>query len=586
MKKSSAACFVSCFFALCLCVLLWACHTIDGARTYSLDARQTWGAQRNMPALNEQLLEKNPVLYYQLAHESGRSPDTQKIIESLENLLIGEEAKSSAYRRLGYLQSLYALGAAGEKEVHQAKIDFVREIAQDFSPGVAIAMLGSFIPLSSLNNADRSFFENVAHQNGIHIPGSRAGGLGELSKKDWFDGVVTVWVRAGYLMQQGLSFPKISLGTGFFIDKQGYLVTNYHVIAPYVERASYSGFSEITIEPAGSKTGRRMNVRVIGYSKETDLALLKVDDYVPQVTFSFADKADVHTGDRVYALGSPGGQTETLTSGLVSHTERRMIMPIGNVIQLDAAVNPGNSGGPMLNDAGNIAGVIFATHTSFQGLSFALSTDTVRAVLPLLMMAEGKAAALPFVGLGMTEVENGVEASLVMSGSLIERAGFTSGASLLEVAGVFAGTQDQVFADLQLGLLRCFANTLTRIVLRQDDKTQEVTVRLARRSNRPALDVIRTTPIFALYGPMFGMVLRPLSNRMMFVQRVYPGSQAAMAGIKPKDTLVIYQTMLSSAEGQKQPSALVSIFRVTLETDAGMPRNMVLGGALDANYWL
>ncbi len=586
MKKSPVARFISCLFAGCLCVSLWACYSISGVRTYTLDARQTWGAQRNVPQINDELLEKNPVLYYQLAQESGHRPDTQKIIESLKNLLSGEQAKSSAYRRLGYLQSLYALGAVSETQVNQARVDFVREIARDFSPGVAIAMLGSFIPLSSLSSADRDFFENVARQNSIHIPGSNTASLSGLSKKDWFDGVVTVWVRAGYLVQQGLSFPKISLGTGFFIDKQGYLITNYHVIAPYVERASYSGFSEITVETARSKTGERMNVRVIGYSKETDLALLKVDNYVPPVTFSFADKADIHTGDRVYALGSPGGQTETLTSGLVSHTERRMIMPIGNVIQLDAAVNPGNSGGPMLNDAGNIAGVIFATHSSFQGLSFALPTDTVRAVLPLLMMAEGKAAALPFIGIGMTEVQEGVQASLVMSGSLIERAGISSGSSLIQAAGLTVGDQEQIFADLQLALLRCFVNTLARVQLSQEGKSQEVIVRLMRRSDRPALDVIRTTPVYALYGPMFGMVLRPLSNRMMFVQHVYPGSQAAMAGIKPKDTLVIYQTVLSSAQGQKQPSALVSIFRVTLETDAGMPRNMVLGGTLDANYWL
>lgn len=586
MKKRSVK-FLLTFFTL---ISLISCLTVGrNGRRYSLDARQTWGpTQHSLPIADDALLKKDPILYYQIAQIEGRFVETSVIVNALFNLLDTQDVKNSAFKRLHYLQSLQTLGAVGLTEIQQASIDFVREIAHDYSPGVAIAMLGRFVPLSWLNEEELSYFKDLADQHEIHIPGLQTEGshVAQLSKKDWFDGVVTVWVRAGYLMERGLSFPKMSLGTGFFIDKKGYFVTNYHVIAPYIERQIYSGFSEITVEPAGSKVGFRLPVKVVGYNKETDLALLKVEGYEPKVAFSFADRADIHTGDRVYALGSPGGQTETLTSGLISHTDRRMVMPIGSVIQLDAAVNPGNSGGPMLNEQGNISGVIFATHQSFQGLSFALPTDTVRTVLPLLMMAEGKSARLPFTGIGMTEVDNGVEASLVMRNSLIERAGISSGAQLLEVAGMIVDTSPNIFADLQLGLLQRFANSLIKVVFEQDNETYEVVTRLAPRTNEPALDVMRTTPVYFLYGPMFGLLLKPLSSRMMYVQKVYPGSDAAMAGIKSKDTLMIYDTVLTALPGRKEPAALISIFRVTLETDAGMPRNMVLAGPLDANYWL
>lgn len=588
MKKPNRAIRIRTVTYVVLIGFLFGCSTMPG-RSYSLDARQTWGStQTARPLLNDVLLAKNPVLYYEMAKTDGYPADTDAIINSINAIMETEEVKNSAFQRLRYLQTLRTLGVSSDADIQAASVDFVREIARDHSPGVALAMLDSFLPMSWLSQDDLTYFQDLAQQNGIQTPSlmRQNASLSMTSKKNWFDGVVTVWVRAGYMVQQGLSFPKISLGTGFFIDKKGYLITNYHVIAPYIEREIYSGFSEITVELAQSKVGERLPVAVIGYSKETDLALLKVEGYEPKAAFSFVDKSQIQTGDRVYALGSPGGQTETLTSGLVSHTDRRGIMPIGNVIQLDAAVNPGNSGGPMLNDAGNIAGVIFAAHGSFQGLSFALPTDTVRAVLPLLMMAEGKSAQLPFVGIGITETENGVEASLVMQGSLLEKAGISSGAELLEIAGLRVSDDVNGFANLQLGLLRHFSNTLTEIVLRQEDKTYEVMVRLSRRTDKPALDVMRTTPVYYLYGPMFGMLLKPLSNRMMFVKKVYPGSNAAMAGIKAKDTLLVYQTVLTMFPKQKEPSVLLSIFRVTLETDAGMPRNMVLAGPLDADYWL
>ncbi|MGL4524227.1 MAG: S1C family serine protease [Spirochaetia bacterium] len=567
---------------------LMGCLTSMQGRSYALNARQTWGlTQRRTPQPNADLLAKDPVLFYEVATQEGQDVDKKHIADALWQLLRSPDAGITAFKKLEYLQSLYVLGEVTAKAIQLASVDLLMEIAAQHSPGVAIAMIGQFVPLSFLSASQVAYFRQLATDHGLEIPGDRGGSKPvRVSKRDWFKGVVTVWVRAGYIMQRGLSFPKMGVGTGFFIDKKGYLITNYHVIAAYVEREAFSGFSEITIETVSSKPGVRWPVQVIGYNKATDLALLKVEGYEPELAFSFLPKTEITTGDRVFALGSPGGQTETLTSGLVSHTDRKMVMPIGNVIQLDAAVNPGNSGGPMLDEQGRIGGVVFATVTAFQGMSFALPTDTVRAMLPLLMFAEGKSAKLPFLGIGMTEVEEGIEASMIPQGSLMHNAGIASGASILKVAHMSVTQGDRVFADLQVGLLSQLANTLIKVEMIQEGASQEVLSRLSHRSSKPALDMMQTTPVFHLYGPMFGMVLHPLSNTMMFVQKVYPGSPAAMAGIKARDTLTIYQTILATPPKEKEPQGLVSIFRVALETDAGMPRNMVLAGALDANYWL
>jgi len=135
-------------------------------------------------------------------------------------------------------------------------------------------------------------------------------------------------------------------GSGFIIDPSGYIVTNRHVVI--------NAFS-ITVTLSD---GTRLPAKVIGHPPATDIALLKVDTGHPLPTVQFADSDAVHVGDKVLAIGNPLGFGETATAGIVSALNRNTgESPYDNFIQTDAAINHGNSGGPLFNMEGKVVGV-------------------------------------------------------------------------------------------------------------------------------------------------------------------------------------------------------------------------------------
>jgi S1-C subfamily serine protease len=162
------------------------------------------------------------------------------------------------------------------------------------------------------------------------------------------DATVTVFVDKGILLQNGVSYPDNVIGSGFFIDRQGHFLTNYHVIQSEVD-PEYEGFSRAYIR-LRENNGQKIPVKVIGWDPEFDLALVKApvdnDSFIPMSYWSNAS-----LGDTVKALGSPLGLEATITSGVVSNVERSNFST-GFRLQVDAPVNPGNSGGPLVNESG------------------------------------------------------------------------------------------------------------------------------------------------------------------------------------------------------------------------------------------
>jgi S1-C subfamily serine protease len=170
-----------------------------------------------------------------------------------------------------------------------------------------------------------------------------------------------------------------SLGSGFVIDKTGHIVTNYHVISGATRvQVSFSGQDEI-------------NATVVGSDPSTDIAVLKIDTHsraLTPLTLGNSDAVDV--GDPVFAIGNPFGFTRTLTAGLVSALQRQIVAPnslqIDGVIQTDAAINHGNSGGPLIDRDGRVIGVTsqISTGTTGEqgniGIGFAIPVNTVRNV--------------------------------------------------------------------------------------------------------------------------------------------------------------------------------------------------------------
>ncbi len=164
-----------------------------------------------------------------------------------------------------------------------------------------------------------------------------------------------------------------SLGSGFIIREDGYLLTNSHV----VERAT-----EITVRLSD---GRQFPGKVVGRDEKTDLALLKVEARgLPVVPFGDSDKLQV--GELVMAIGNPFGLEGTVTTGIVSAKGRVIgAGPYDDFIQTDAAVNPGHSGGPLVNTAGAVVGVntaIVSETGGSLGISFAIPINLAKSVLP------------------------------------------------------------------------------------------------------------------------------------------------------------------------------------------------------------
>ncbi len=196
------------------------------------------------------------------------------------------------------------------------------------------------------------------------------------------------------------------LGTGFVIDKLGHVVTNQHVV---------SDAESVTVRFSNGATYKGT---VVGSDASTDIAVVKVDAPASLlVPLTFADSADVEVGDGVVAIGSPFGLEETVTSGIVSALHRQMTAPnnfaINDSIQTDAAINHGNSGGPLLDNQARVIGVnaqIQSDSGGSDGVGFAIPSSTVRSIAQQII-ASGKVEHA-YLGVGVASLPETVASRL------------------------------------------------------------------------------------------------------------------------------------------------------------------------------
>ncbi|NNE52184.1 MAG: Do family serine endopeptidase [Sulfitobacter sp.] len=171
----------------------------------------------------------------------------------------------------------------------------------------------------------------------------------------------------------GQGAPRGGLGSGFIISDEGQIVTNHHVVA---------GAETVTVKLAD---GRSFEAEVVGSDPMTDIALLKVEADVELPTVSFGTSEGLRVGDEVVAVGNPFGLGGTVTSGIISALSRNINSgPFDDFIQTDAAINRGNSGGPLFNNAGEVIGVntaIISPGGGSVGIGFAVPSDLVQTVV-------------------------------------------------------------------------------------------------------------------------------------------------------------------------------------------------------------
>ena len=346
-------------------------------------------------------------------------------------------------------------------------------------------------------------------------------------------GTVTVWVNRGIKLERGMGFPDRVIGSGFFIDSRGYLLTNYHVIASEVD-PEYEGYSRLYIRLSDS-VEEKVPARVVGYDRLFDLALIKAE-VEPQFTFSYSGSSDLKVGGRIIAIGSPAGLENTVTSGIVSATGRRFLQ-MGDAIQVDVPINYGNSGGPLLDDSGQLVGIVFAGIEQFEGVNFAIPYNWVEKALPRLY--RGDEAGHPWLGIAMQEGDKGLEVIYTVPGSPADRAGIKEGDILVSLNG----TSYTAIGDIQSALLDLDYPVLVNLEWQRDGQSFSGALSLAERPYSPIEESLakdlRDNVLLPLFGIKIEKTSRFLWRTNYTVRRVLPGSIADETGLSKDDPLSI-----------------------------------------------
>ena len=287
--------------------------------------------------------------------------------------------------------------------------------------------------------------------------------------------------RRGDDLDPGREFegPRQGSGSGFLIDREGYILTNHHVIA---------GAERITVTMAD---GRAFRGQVVGSDPAIDVALLKVpaDGRLPEAALGNSDSLRV--GEWVCAIGNPLGYVHSVTVGVVSFIGRKLFdKSLDDYIQTDAAINFGNSGGPLINSAGEVVGINSAINSRASNIGFAVPINQAVAILPQLK--ERGRVSRGFIGVGLTDVTPSLQRALnltvgkgaviqdVSPGSPAERAGLHPYDIIVEVEGRQVINNEEVIRDISARQ----PGSVARLEIVRDGRSQTVQVRLVERPLR------------------------------------------------------------------------------------------------------
>ena len=297
---------------------------------------------------------------------------------------------------------------------------------------------------------------------------------------------------------------KQALGSGFVIDKTGHIITNYHVI---------EGANEVTV---GFSNRDTVKAEIVGSDPSTDLAVLRVETSASALRpLPLGDSDKVVVGDAVVAIGNPFGLDRTATSGIVSALQRLITAPnrftIDHVIQTDAPINHGNSGGPLLDARGKVIGVNTQIETGGVasgnvGIGFAVPSNTVKEVVAqILRTGRVDHAYLGISGHALTQdlaetynlaAESGVLVESVTKGSGADKAGLEGGQTEVVVAGEtyvlggdiivsFGGKRIASIEQLRDAIAARKPGDKVELVIFNDATKKSVTVTLGRQPLSP-----------------------------------------------------------------------------------------------------
>ncbi|MTI81429.1 MAG: PDZ domain-containing protein [Firmicutes bacterium] len=241
------------------------------------------------------------------------------------------------------------------------------------------------------------------------------------------------------------------LGSGFITSKDGYILTNEHVIG---------GAEEIYVRIKGKE--EPIPAKVVGADFDLDLAVLKINASEDLPTLEMGSSENIKVGNWVIAIGSPYGLEETVTVGVISAKERPVTVQdrhYKHLLQTDASINPGNSGGPLLNLKGEVVGINTAVNAQAQGIGFAIPTSTVKEVLDELI--EKGRVVRPWMGVQIQDLtpeiaeyldvkqDKGVVVVGVVPGSPADKAGVKQGDVITSLDGKEISNTDELIETVR-----------------------------------------------------------------------------------------------------------------------------------------
>ncbi len=341
--------------------------------------------------------------------------------------------------------------------------------------------------------------------------------------------------------QMPRDFKQRSLGTGFIIDKEGYILTNNHVI----EKAD-----EIKVKLADD---REFDAKIVGRDPKTDLALIRIEGAWGLIPLALGDSDALQVGDWVVAIGNPFGLGHTVTAGIVSAKYRQIgAGAYDNYIQTDASINPGNSGGPLINTAGEVVGInsaIFSQSGGSVGIGFAVPVNMAKDLLPQLKRGRVVRGWLGVMIQHVTpeikklfnlDEEKGALVSDVVAGGPADNAGIERGDVIVAVDGKQIKEMKELpflIATIPVG------KTVTVDVIRKG-KSESIRVTIGELEEEEG-----ERPVVSQAGPRLGMVVDEITPELarrfgledtagVIVVEVQKDTPAEEAGLRPGDVIL------------------------------------------------
>ncbi len=354
--------------------------------------------------------------------------------------------------------------------------------------------------------------------------------------------------RNGQMPQDNAPQRSEALGSGFVISADGFIVTNNHVI---------EGADSIEIE---FFSGKRLDAKLIGKDDKTDIALLKVESETPLPFVSFGDSDQMRVGDWVMAMGNPLGQGFSVSAGIVSARGRELQGTYDDYLQTDAAINRGNSGGPLFNMDGQVIGVntaILSPNGGSIGIGFSMASNVVtKTVSQLKEFGETRRG---WLGVRIQDVTPDVAEAMGLTdakGALItdvpEGPAKESGLLAGDVILTFDGVEIADVRDLTRNVADAPVGKAVPVQVLRDGKNETIQVTLGRREEAEAdapVPAVADAPKDPVTSDVLGMTLTvvddeiigklglPVGSQGLIVMNVDASSEAYAKGLRDGDLI-------------------------------------------------